>query len=88
MASEQNTTVSLFATSSAFNAEVADFSATDHVFAVSPRAILCDADGSLKVDFQGTGTAVIVPVTYGINPLAVSKIYTADSDAISVIGLS
>lgn len=67
------------------NAEEADFSAADYEFQILPRALNCDADGTLVVDMGGE--TVTIYVVAGLNPYRVEKIYASGSDAITVVGM-
>ena len=67
--------------------EVADFALTDYTFIDRPRALNCSAAGVLVVDL-GDLVEEAITVTAGINPYRVTKIYTAGSDALTVVGMS
>lgn len=66
-------------------AEVADFSASDHVFELPISALNCAEAGTLRVDTL-SNTDVPLYVTAGLNPYAVTRIRNAGSDAIGVVG--
>ena len=66
--------------------ELADYSAGDHAFTMTPRALNCSAAGSLSVD-MGDLTAQAIYVVAGLNPYRVTKIYNSGSTAMTVIGM-
>ena len=68
--------------------EEADYSATDHTFAVTPRYLKCSGSGVLQVDLLEGGTNIALPVVPGVNPERVTKIYNSGSTAMTVTGIS
>jgi hypothetical protein len=69
--------------------EVADYYEQDYTFSFVPRYIKCSDSGILLVDLVDS-VEIELPVTPGVNPERVVKIYSVDSgsDEMTVTGLA
>lgn len=53
------------------------------------RGLIVGVSGDVKVDFVGTGTAVVLPALAAgvVHPFRVSRVYSTDTTATSIVGL-
>ena len=57
--------------------------------ATTTRGLIVGVAGDVKVDLKGTGTAVVLPALAAgvVHPFRVSRVYSTDTTATSIVGL-